>query len=146
MASGVRELKRILSSIFQKVIKNIVSLGDDSTLESDTKPLKVGGKNTPIQISETEVKVNGNNVITSPLETLVSDGLTIDSLDGTTFCTIDISTLEKFKIIGNTDYQVQLISQGEGDILISSGDNITLDATDALVFDSDGNYIMKQDI
>ena len=59
MAQGVRELKRILSGIFQRVIKNIVSLGDDSTLESDTKPLKVGGKTSPLELSETEVKVSG---------------------------------------------------------------------------------------
>ena len=59
MAQGVRELKRILNGVFQKIIKNMISLGNDSTLESDTKPLKVGEKTSPLELSETELKVTG---------------------------------------------------------------------------------------
>ena len=58
------EIKRLLSNTFQKTIKNIVSLGNDSTLESDKKPLKIGGKNTPIEISSDNVFVNGIEVNT----------------------------------------------------------------------------------
>ena len=59
MAQGGRELKRILTGVFQKIIKNMISLGNDSTLESDTKPLKVGEKTSPLELSETELKVTG---------------------------------------------------------------------------------------
>ena len=48
MASNFTETINSLQNVFQKFLKNIVSLGDDSTLETDLKPLKVGDKTTPI--------------------------------------------------------------------------------------------------
>ena len=103
---------------------------------------------------------SGDLTITS-LDTIVSGALTIDSsaditLDaageqvnianaGTTFGTIDTAQSMKLKVIGTTDYNVELHTQGEGDINLSSTDNITIDAADVLILDSDGTYIMKKD-
>ena len=56
----ISEIRALLKNTFHKVIKNIVSLGDDSTLEADPKPLKIGEKNTSISLSETEVNVDGS--------------------------------------------------------------------------------------
>ena len=53
---SIKDIKKALSRTFQGVLKNIVSLANDSTLESDLKPLKVGQKSTPLQISESELK------------------------------------------------------------------------------------------
>ena len=58
----ISDIKRLLSNSFQNTIKNIVSLGDDSTLESDRKPLKIGGKTTPMEISNDNVYVNGQEI------------------------------------------------------------------------------------
>ena len=59
---NISDIKRLLSKSFQNTIKNIVSLGDDSTLESDRKPLKIGGKTTPLEISTDNVYVNGQEI------------------------------------------------------------------------------------
>ena len=67
---SIQEIKKALSKTFQGVLKNIVSLANDSTLESNYKVLKVGEKNTPIQLSEDNVKINGYEVITKDTETL----------------------------------------------------------------------------
>ena len=56
---SIKDIKKALSRTFQGVLKNIVSLANDSTLENDLKPLKVGEKSTPLEISESELKVNG---------------------------------------------------------------------------------------
>ena len=58
----ISDIKRLLSKSFQNTIKNIVSLGDDSTLESDRKPLKIGGKTTPLELSTDNVYVNGQEI------------------------------------------------------------------------------------
>ena len=108
-----------------------------------------------------DVTYSSGDLTISSLDTIVSGALTIDSsaditLDaageqvnianaGTTFGTIDTAQSMKLKVIGTTDYNVELHTQGEGDINLSSTDNITIDATDALILDSDGNYIMKKD-
>ena len=53
---SIQEIKKALSKTFQGVLKNIVSLANDSTLESNYKVLKVGEKNSPIQLSEDNKK------------------------------------------------------------------------------------------
>ena len=64
---------------------------------------------------------------------------------GTIFGQFDTATSSKLKLIGTTDYQVSIHSQGSGDITLSSSDDILIDATDSLTLDSDGTYIMKKD-
>ena len=59
MALNIAEIKKLLSTTYQRIRKNILSLGDDSTLESDLKPLKIGDKVSPLEISETELNVRG---------------------------------------------------------------------------------------
>ena len=59
MTKTLAELKKYFNLIYQGVIKNLISLGSDSTLESDLKPLKVGEKISPLELSETEVNVRG---------------------------------------------------------------------------------------
>ena len=108
------EIKRMLVNTFQRQIKNIVSLGNDSTLESDFKPLKVGGKNTPIEISETEVKVNrlkvGNTTITKDEYDVGEGDFTLDVAGDVT------------------------LSAAGGDVTITSAD-VKLDAEQKLYFD-----------
>ena len=58
----ITDIKRLLSKSFQNTIKNIVSLGDDSTLEANRKPLKIGGKTTPLELSTDNVYVNGQEI------------------------------------------------------------------------------------
>ena len=55
---SIQEIKKALSRTFQGMLKNIVSLANDSSLESEYKVLKVGDESTPIEISRTKVKIN----------------------------------------------------------------------------------------
>ena len=55
---SITEIKKALVGTFQGMLKNIVSLANDSALESNYKVLKVGDKNTPIQLKENQVKIS----------------------------------------------------------------------------------------
>ena len=113
------EIKRMLVNTFQRQINNIVSLGNDSTLESDFKPLKVGGKNTPIEISETEVKVNG-----SPIITEAGDVDSLDDLSDVTYSGGDLTINSLDKIVAD-------------DFVVDSGASVELDS-------DNGNFISKK--
>ena len=122
MPSNFSKIKTSLVNVFQKILKNIVSLGDDSTLESDLKPLKVGGKNTPIELSENEVKVSGTinaeaiNVNGSAVQTGTDAGATdLDGLSDVTKSSGDLTII---------DFDT-LISDG---FIVNSGATIELDA------------------
>ena len=196
MALSIKDIKTKLGGFFQRKLKNLITLGNDSTLESDLKPIKVGDNNTPIEVSETEVRVSGTinadainvggsavqtgtdagatelnelsdvtyssgDLTITSLDTIVSGALTFDSsadikldvagadvyfaYNGTNVGQINTGSVGKFRIIGTTDYSVNIISQGTGDILLSSADDITIDAADTLTIDTDGTYIMMKD-
>jgi hypothetical protein len=63
---------------------------------------------------------------------------------GTTFGTINTATGNKLKIIGTTNYNVELYSLGTGNVSLNSADDIKIDAADTLTLDCDGTFIMKQ--
>ena len=50
-------LKEMLVNLYQRTIKNIVSLGKDEHLEDHHKPLTINGESTPMQVSSSSVKV-----------------------------------------------------------------------------------------
>ena len=54
MALSIKDIKTKLGGFFQRKLKNLITLGNDSTLESDLKPIKVGDNNTPIEIEDLE--------------------------------------------------------------------------------------------
>tara|TARA_R100000742_G_C4268440_1_gene86815 strand:+ start:14 stop:1237 length:1224 start_codon:yes stop_codon:yes gene_type:complete len=56
---SISSIKKALKSVFQGKLKNLVSLAGDSTLDNHLKPLKIGDKSTPIELSESELKVTG---------------------------------------------------------------------------------------
>ena len=55
---SIQEIKKALVGTFQGILKNIVSLANDSTLEKDFKVLKVGEKNTAIKLAENKTKIS----------------------------------------------------------------------------------------
>jgi hypothetical protein len=54
--------------------KNPITLGDDSNLEKDLKPFKIDGKNTILELSESELKVRG----TIDVPTITTSSVTVD--------------------------------------------------------------------
>ena len=55
-----RDLIKQLSKIFQRKTRNSVTLNIDEPLTESKKNLKVGDKNTPIEISEDTVNIAGS--------------------------------------------------------------------------------------
>ena len=61
-----------------------------------------------------------------------------------TYGEINVFASDKFRIRSASNFDLELISLGTGDVNITSADNILIDATDTLSFDSDGTYVMKR--
>ena len=57
MASRRTEIR---ADRFESKRKNPIELGDDSNLEPNLKPIKIGGKNSILELSDDELKVRGS--------------------------------------------------------------------------------------
>jgi hypothetical protein len=157
MANNFTETINSFQNVFQKILKNIISLGNDSTLETDLKPLKVGGKNTPIELSENEVKVTGTinadaiNVNGSAVQTgtdAVDAGMIIGYTDiGLDEATATYNTTTSYAVptsefnvaftappSGNVEISIQVMydvgASNVGDLYAGLSDNATYNSID----------------
>ena len=73
---------------FEPRKKNPIGLLDDSNLDSHLKSLKIGDKNSPLQISESQVRIDGDFQLDGEL---TAHKLSTTSLVGT--FTIDKNTI-----------------------------------------------------
>ena len=224
------DIIRHVKGIFETKRKNPVLLENDSNLESRLKFLRVAKSNTPIQISDDTINVqgsltvNGTSVSTEPdddtgvitalnsatANELVTVGATTTELDAEANLTFDGDTLKvintadlknqlwleydetkyftinvlslgnttlasthdltlaaggdcinlsdssnvfgeinvsqssHLKLIGTTNYDVSIVSQGTGDVNLTSTDDITISSSDTLHLNSgDGTFTMK---
>ena len=132
------------------------------TLNVNGSAVQTGTEVGATQLNElSDVTYSSGDLTIDSLDTIIVGALLIDSsnditLDaagnqiwianaGTTFGQFDTTAAQKLKIIGTTDYNVELHTQGGGDINLQSSDNIRIDAVDSVIFDSDGTYIMNKD-
>tara|TARA_Y100001963_G_scaffold28515_1_gene38802 strand:- start:57 stop:1385 length:1329 start_codon:yes stop_codon:yes gene_type:complete len=77
-----RSIKTSNPSNFEPKRKNPIQLGSDSNIDNDLKPLKIGGKTTPLKISNDTIEVgstllyNGSEVLSGSIEgtELISTG------------------------------------------------------------------------
>ena len=58
--SSLPNIKSISRGSFEPIKKNAISLGDDDYLGKELKPIKIGGKDSILELSETDFKINGN--------------------------------------------------------------------------------------
>jgi hypothetical protein len=65
---SISSIKKALKSVFQGILKNLVSLADDSPLDNHLKPLKIGNKTTNIELSEDEVCYKGKELVSGDIE------------------------------------------------------------------------------
>ena len=135
---------------------------DASAITVDGASVQTGTDAGATQLNElSDVAYSSGDLTVDSLDKIIVGYFTIDSsndieLDaeggqiwianaGTTFGQFDTASASKLKLIGTTNYQVELHSQVTVDISLNSADNITLDAADTLVIDTDGTFIMKRD-
>jgi len=131
---------------FESKRKNPVELGDDSNLEPNLKPIKIGGKNSILELSDGELKVRGSidaSAITvdgASVQTGTDAGATqLNELSDVTYSSGDLTIDSIDKIVCGS-----LVIDSSDDITLEADDNITIDATDFLSLDTDGRYIAKQ--
>ena len=65
---SISSIKKALKNVFQGILKNLVSLADDSPLDNHLKPLKIGDKTTNIELSEDEVFYKGKELVSGDIE------------------------------------------------------------------------------
>ena len=79
------QLHSITDGSFEPNRKNPIMLGDDSQLGSELKPIKIGGKTSILELSETSLRISGDihDIHTSKDFLIKTDGnLSFDSLGG----------------------------------------------------------------
>ena len=102
-------------------------------------------KHSGALISTFDTDDQGDLTITTDELNLKLDGEILTFKDASnTFGEINLVSSSKLKIRSASNYDLELISLGTGDVNITSADDITIDATDTLSFDSDGTYIMRR--
>ena len=127
-------------------IEGDLTLAGESSIGGDTS---IGGDLTLAG----DLAVNGDTITTDGNMTLDSSGaITLDSTgdivienEGTSFGAFNTNTANKLKLVSSTDYNVELHSQGTGDVKLESSDNIIITATNGVSINTDGTFIMKKD-
>ena len=96
---SIQEIKKALRKSFQGILKNIVSLANDSTLEDNYKVLKIGEEPTTIELSKTDVKIHklDTNTLTVKGDNVLT-GIVDGQILGYTRLEGDLSTISAFEI------------------------------------------------
>ena len=111
--------------------KNPITLGDDSNIDNDLKPIKIDGKNSLLELSDSELKVRG----TIDASTITVDGASVQT--GTDAGATELKELSD-------------VTYSSGDLTIDSLDKIvagalTIDSSGDITLDADGADIVFQD-
>ncbi len=120
------DIVRHIGNLFERKKKNPIQLESDSNLEPRLKFLKVAKKNTPIQISEDTVNIQGTlNVNGSSVQTGDGAGATeLNELSDVTYSSGDLTIDSLDKIVAD-------------DFVVDSGASIELDS-------HNGNFLAKK--
>ena len=185
------------NSNYEPKRRNPITLGDDSNIDNNLKPIKVDSKNTILELSKDELKVRGtidasaitvdgasvqtgsdatgatelndlsdvtyssgdltisslDKIISTSIEHAVTGDFEIDATgditldaahddiffkdNGVEYGKINMTTGSTLSLYSTSNYHLNLISQGAGDIVLDSGGDVVLDS-------ADGNFIAKK--
>ena len=152
--SKLPSLNSIKDGSFEPNRKNAISLGDDSVLSTDSKPIKIGDKSSILELSENSLIVRGaiefdtllRGILNSPNERMAFTAKTGEyrwySTDN------DEDYVRMFVLGGNCLLQAVDASGGtEADINLDAGNDIILDAGSGNITakDDGGNYTPSSD-
>ena len=146
------QLHNIKDGSFEPNKKNAISLGDDSVLSTDSKPIKIGDKSSILELSEDSLIIRGaiefdtllRGILNSPNERMAFTAKTGEyrwySTDN------DEDYVRMFVLGGNCLLQAVDASGGtEADINLDAGNDIILDATADIELNADGGNITFKD-
>jgi hypothetical protein len=152
--SKLPSLNSIKDGSFEPNKKNAISLGDDSVLSADSKPIKIGDKSSILELSEDSLIIRGaiefdtllRGILNSPNERMAFTAKTGEyrwySTDN------DEDYVRMFVLGGNCLLQAVDASGGtEADINLDAGNDIILDAGSGNITakDDGGNYTPSSD-
>jgi hypothetical protein len=152
--SKLPSLNSIKDGSFEPNRKNAISLGDDSVLSADSKPIKIGEKSSILELSEDSLIIRGaiefdtllRGILNSPNERMAFTAKTGEyrwySTDN------DEDYVRMFVLGGNCLLQSVDASGGtEADINLDAGNDIILDAGSGNITakDDGGNYTPSSD-
>ncbi len=152
--SKLPSLNSIKDGSFEPNRKNAISLGDDSVLSTDSKPIKIGDKSSILELSEDSLIIRGaiefetllRGILNSPNERMAFTAKTGEyrwySTDN------DEDYVRMFVLGGNCLLQSVDASGGtEADINLDAGNDIILDAGSGNITakDDGGNYTPSSD-
>ncbi len=141
MARGGVSTKR-----FESKKKNGISLRDDEFLDEHLKPIKIGDKNTCLQLSDNEFRVDGDFFLRGKLRSnkIESEVSYLDFIANYfRFFPNDVDDGKEFVFSTTSSGQSLMHSQNTFSI-ISTGD-LTLDSTTDIVLDADGGDVFLKD-
>ena len=105
-----RSIKTSSPSDFEPKRKNPISLGSDSNIDNDLKPLKIGGETTPFKISKDTVEISSKLLVNGKqVQTGTDSGATqLSELSDVTYSSGDltISSLDKIITSGNLTFEI----------------------------------------
>ena len=129
---SIDDIRKALRRTFQGMLKNLVSLANDSTLEGDLKVLKVGEDNTKIQLSQTETKLSGKLTVDGDAETNIK---TTDKISLTSTSEMNLKATEShISIEGESTVDIQSNTR---DVNINSARDLELSSTRDILLEHD---------
>ena len=125
------DIVKHIGRIFEKKRRNPVQLDNDSNLESNLKHLKVSDQNTPIQISEDTINVQGSLTVNGASVSTGPDSGTITALNS--------ATENELVTVGATTTELDAESK-----LTFDGSHLAIGAEGRISFDGGGDtYIIE---
>ena len=107
--------------------RNPITLGDDSNLATDYKPIKIDGKNTILELSESSLDIKGNLTVDgTPVVTDLTETVALNDLSDVTYDSGDLTISSLDKIVAS------------GDLKLEVGGDIELNADGAEIIFKDG--------
>ena len=138
------QLQSITEGSFEPNRKNPILLGDDDSLDTHQKVIKIGGVNSPLSLSKNEIRINSDIFIGGNLTNNVisTDQEYLDFVSNAYFRfypkNIDVGKELYFTVTPDTG---SFLLASEGDItLIANGGDMDLNASDSLDIFSSNVY------
>ena len=133
MSMTLHDIVKYLSKIFERKKDNAVSLPNDAALSSDLKRVKIGEENTPMELSKTELRVQG---------TINADAINVNGSAVQTGTDAGATELNELSDVAYSSGDLTITSL---DTIVASG-NLTLDSGGDIELNADGgDFELKDD-
>ena len=118
---------KVRNSVYELKRKNPITLGDDSNIEANLKPIKIDSKNSILELSENELKVRG----AIDASAITVDGASVQTgTEENTITALNNATANELVTVGATTTELDSESK-----LTFDGSNLAIAATGKIYLD-----------